>query len=128
MTDPSDILFELLGRYAKNECNISEADISRWTEGSVDAEEGVFDGIAALLARGYHERRYSFEFCDEVVNELYEPMISRQFLASSPPWPELYWSVFEAFDAGEFHRQPDKSDDPIAEFTVPAIADIVRGL
>lgn len=26
--------------------------------------------FAAELARGYHERRYSFEFCDRVVNVL----------------------------------------------------------
>lgn len=42
--------------------------------------------------------------------------------------PDLFWQVFSAFDAGEFHRREDKSDDPVAEHTEPAIADIVRSL
>jgi hypothetical protein len=128
MTDPSDVLFDLLSRHAKDGCRISEADISRWTNGLVEEEEVLYDGLAALLARGYHERRYSFEFCDAVVNELYGPMISKQCETPPPAWPKLFWRVFEAFDAGEFHRQPDKSDDPVAEFTDPEIANIVRDL
>ncbi|WP_423141695.1 hypothetical protein ACOYW6_12835 [Parablastomonas sp. CN1-191] len=128
MTDACDILFELLGRYSASESYISEADISRWTNGVVEREEVLYDGLAALLARGYHERRYSFEFCDIVVNDLYGRMIEKQLQTPPPAWPKLFWRVFEAFDAGEFHRQPDKSDDPVAEFTDPEIAEIVRGL
>lgn len=39
--------------------------------------------------------------------------------------PEPFFEIYEAFDAGEFHRKPDKTDDPVAEFTDPLLADIV---
>ncbi len=45
-----------------------------------------------------------------------------------PPWPKLFFRVYEAFDAGEMHRRADKSDDPISELTNPEIAEIVREL
>jgi hypothetical protein len=127
MADPSDALFELIRRYAEDEFHISDADISRWTGGLVEHEEFFYDSLAALLARGYHERQYSFEFCDAVVNNLYGLMIGTQLQTPPPAWPNLFWRVFEAFDAGEFHRKPDKSDDPIAGFTDPEIANIVLG-
>ena len=40
--------------------------------------------------------------------------------------PELFWSVFLAFDAGEFYASGDRSIDPIETFTRPEIARIVR--
>ena len=55
-------------------------------------------------------------------------MIKKQLSEPPPPWPKLFWRVYEAFDAGELHRKPDKSDDPVSEFTDPEIADIVRDL
>ena len=128
MIDPADALSELLGRYVGGKFQICETDIARWTGGSAGHDGEFYDGLSALLARGYHERRYSFEFCDEVVNDLYDYVISKQRGAPLHPTPNLFWRVFAAFDAGEFHRQPDESDDPIAEFTDPRIADIVRGL
>lgn len=96
--------------------------------GSADDEEKLYDSIAAELARGYHERRYSFDFCDRVVNDLYGQMITKHLNEPPPPWPKLFSRVYEAFDAGEFHRRPDKSDDPVAEFTDPEISNIVRDL
>lgn len=107
MIDPADALSELLGRYVGGKFHICETDIARWTGGSAG-----HDG----------------EFCDEVVNDLYDYVISKQRGTPLHPTPNLFWRVFAAFDAGEFHRQPDKSDGPIAEFTDPRIADIVRGL
>ena len=42
------------------------------------------------------------------------------------PWKErraaAVFEIYEAFDAGEYHRKHDKTDDPVAEFTDPAIA------
>jgi hypothetical protein len=124
MIDPSDALSELLGRYAGEKLQISKADIARWTGGSADDECKFYDLLARLLARGYHEQRYTFEFCDQVVNELYDLVLK----LPSPPSPDLFWHVFAAFDAGEFHREPDMSDDPIADFTDPEIANIVSNL
>ncbi len=128
MFRPTDILAELERRLSEDGRSTSEADIRRWTAGWSDSERQLYDDIGAELARGYHGRRYSFEFCDWVVNDLYGTIIKRQLTEPPPPWPKLFWRVYEAFDAGEFHRTPDKSDNPIAEFTDPEIADIVSNL
>jgi hypothetical protein len=125
-----EVITELQRRYALDWVQQApdQEDVAGWTEGSVEAELTFYDGVAAELARGYFERRYSFDFCDAVVNQLYALMISKQHLDPSPPWPKLFWRVYEAFDAGEWHRLANKSDDPIAEFTDPEIAEIVREL
>ncbi|QQV76565.1 hypothetical protein H5J25_14070 [Sphingomonas aliaeris] len=128
MLRPADIIAELERGYCEDGRSPSQADIHRWTAGARDDETQLYDDIGAELARGYHERRYSFDFCDRVVNDLYGTMIEKQFNDPQPSWPKLFWSVYEAFDAGEFHRKPDKSDDPVAEFTDPEIADIVQSL
>ena len=128
MRDPTDILAEIERGYSEHGRSPSEADVCRWTEGPSDNEQQLYDGIGAELARGYHGRLYSFDFCDRVVNDLYGAMIIKQSNEPPPPWPQLFWRVYEAFDAGEFHRKPDKSDDPVAEFTDPEIANIVRDL
>jgi hypothetical protein len=123
----SEIVIELQRRYvAENDGLVSDADISRWTQSATDTV--LYDALAAELAKGYHHRRFSFGFCDTVVNALYGCMIAKQLDHPAPSWPKLFWRVYEAFDAGEWHRSPDKSDDPIAEFTDPEIAEVVRDL
>lgn len=128
MLHPTEVLAELERRYLESHRSTSEADISRWTAGSLADEQKLYDEIGAELARGYHERRYSFDFCDRVVNDLYGPMIIKRCNEPSPPWPDIFSRVFEAFDAGEFHRRADMSDDPVADFTDPLIAEIVHSL
>jgi hypothetical protein len=130
MVPTGEVIFELQRRYALDWGHQApdQEDIAGWTEGSVEAESTFYDSVAAELARGYYERRYSFDFCDAVVNQLYALMISKQHLDPPPPWPNLFWRVYEAFDAGECHRLADMSDDPIAELTDPEIAEIVRAL
>jgi hypothetical protein len=130
MVHAIEVITELQRRYALdwNQQAPDQEDIAGWTDGSLEAESTFYDSVAAELARGYFERRYSFDFCDAVVNQFYALMISKQHLDPPPPWPKLFWRVFEAFDAGECHRLADKSDDPIAEFTDSEIAEIVREL
>ncbi|MDB5667272.1 MAG: hypothetical protein JWL74_222, partial [Alphaproteobacteria bacterium] len=123
-----DIIFELQRRHALGDgWSPCQADIARWTQGRIEAETALYDSIAAELARGYCEGRYSFTFCDDVVNALYHSMISRQAAEQPPaPWPKLFWRVFEAFDAGELASP--SVPDPIRTYTDPEIAEIVRDL
>jgi hypothetical protein len=130
MVDAVELIADIQRRYASDwdgQAPVQD-DITRWTGGLEEAEAALYDGFGAELARGYYERRYSFDFCDAVVNQLYGLMISKQLQEPPPPWPKLFMRVYEAFDAGEMHRCADKSDDPIAELTDPAIADIIGDL
>ncbi|WP_375271306.1 hypothetical protein [Sphingomonas sp.] len=122
----ADILAEIEHGYTEHNRSPSDGDILRWAAGSCENEQRLYDEIGAELARGYHVRRYSFEFCDRVVNDLYGSMIIKQVNKPSRVWPELFWRVYLAFDAGEHHSKPHA--DPVSEFTDPEIADIVRGL
>lgn len=102
---------------------ITEVDVARWA-GEYDGDRGqVFDAFARHLAVAFHERRLPFAFCDAVMNDLHTVISNADDMR-----PDLFWKVFLAFDAGEFHRRDDKSDDPVADHTQPAIAAIVADL
>ncbi len=130
MLETAEVMGDIQRRYAcdwKAQAPVQK-DIARWTEGVEAAETALYDSLAAELARGYSERRFSFDFCDVVVNQLYGVMISKQLRERPPQWPKVFWRVFEAFDAGEFYRSADRSDNPVADFTDPEIAEIIRDL
>ena len=128
MISAKDAVAELLSRFDTGDIRLTEDDLASWTDGAVVAEECLYDEVAAELARGYAERRYSFDFCDQAVNALYAVAIGGQMRTPQPPWPTLFGRVYDAFDAGEYHRHEDKSDDPVAEHTDKMIATIVSQL
>jgi hypothetical protein len=124
VTGVVEIVAELERQYVANELVPISDVIARWRGRSGEAELSLYDAIAAELARGYHEKRYSFSFCDSVINRLFAVLVSRE----QSSWPKLFKRVYDAFDAGEFHRRADKTDDPIAEYTDLEIAALVRHL
>jgi hypothetical protein len=82
----------------------------------------LLDEFAIRLAGEFSVDELSFELCDAVVNDLFG-VCTHQRLGDFPP---LFWEVYEAFDAGEFHRTPDQSDDPVANHTVPMIEEFLK--
>ena len=102
---------------------IKEADVAAWAEQYGGERQRLYDEFARYLAVAFHEGRLSFAFCDAVMNDL-EAVIS----TADDHRPDLFWQVYLAFDAGEYHRAGDKSDDPVADHTAPAIAAIVESL
>ena len=129
MFDISSVIMEIQRRYALDweGQSLTQADIVAWSGGSEQAQALLYDQIATQLALGYHEKRYSFEFCDVVANQLYGIMIVQQAGDSPPPWPKLFFRVYEAFDAGEFASPHSPPHDPVKTYTDPEIAEIVRG-
>lgn len=65
--------------------------------------------------------------CDGIMNDLWGSVLDS--IAGRPensvPVPYPFYDVFEAFDAGEYHRKTDKSDNPVAEHTDPMIAELL---
>lgn len=102
---------------------IREPDVELWAAENGGDRGLVYDAFARHLAVAFHQRRLPFAFCDAVLNDL-ETVITMADDVRS----DLFWRVYLAFDAGEYHRSADKSDDPVAEHTEPTIADIVRSL
>lgn len=103
-------------------------DVKRWAGSSVDDELSFYNELGAALARGYSERNFSFELCDTIVNGLYSALIEGQSRDVQQAWPHLFYDVYLAFDAAEWHRRTDESDDPVADHTDPWIAEIIARL
>lgn len=130
MIDIASVIADIQRRYAldwEGRAPIHE-DIIAWSGSSSAEQAALYDQVGAELALGYHQKRFSFEFCDVVVNQLQSVMISQQFRDPPPPWPKLFWRIYEAFDAGEFANPSLPPHDPVKTNTDPAIDEIVRGL
>jgi len=129
--DASTVLTELYERYESNpnadEWWPGDADVARWTDGTMAAEHTLLNEVAAELARGYAAGRYSYEFGDGVANGLWAVLINGLSRpgAAELPWPSLFNDVYDAFDGGEFRLA---AEDPIETRTKPWIAEIVARL
>jgi hypothetical protein len=101
---------------------IKKDDVARWATAFNGDREQVYDAFGRYFALAFHQQRLPFAFCDAVMNDL-------EWIASNTDdrRPVLFLKVYFAFDAGEYHRAADRSDDPVATHTVPAIAAIVAG-
>lgn len=73
------------------------------------------DGCALELARRYASGRVDFEVGDNLANVLFG------FSAQHVAIPNLLFSVFLAFDAGEFYPDAIRSPSPEERFTRPQI-------
>jgi hypothetical protein len=96
--------------------------LEEWAGGLPDAEVALFDDLAANLAKRYAAGEISFEEGDDIANQLWVLMIRR-----GGGWSHLLAEVYGAFDDGEWSHF-GKSDDPVREFTDPAITEIVSRL
>ena len=86
--------------------------------------EKLCDRVAYEVAHGYAERRLTFAFCDMAMDHLLRCFTNEYHL---PPSDYAY-SVFSAFDEGEYHHPAD----PLAAsaedlYTRPLIARILAG-
>ena len=99
---------------------VTESDLENWSVRSTLARNKLLDAFAFELALGFNENALDFDFCDRVVNELHGALNLQE------EEPALFWSVFLAFDAGEFYRDNDRNIHPVDRYTRPQIADIVR--
>ncbi|MXO58594.1 hypothetical protein GRI89_03435 [Altererythrobacter salegens] len=93
--------------------------VAKWTSN--------FDELGAQLACGYHAGNYAFWFCDWIVNVAEGFIIDLRIAHDGFAHPELFQEVYQAFDDGEWDHG-GKSNDPIVDYTNPAIAKIVNRL
>jgi hypothetical protein len=95
--------------------------------GAVCAEHGLTlgelcDAISRRIARGYVSGEFPFRFCDGVMNHLYSFMLLNHDMAP----PDYSYSVFLAFDEGEYqHRDDPEDSSPEELYTKPMIAEIL---
>ena len=82
--------------------------------------------FALYIANEYSERRLSFEYCDLAMNYLNTYMVCDLVIADGEWLPEPAYSIYIAFDAGEFVHQGDDVDTNSPEkYTRPLIDEII---
>jgi hypothetical protein len=86
----------------------------------------VCNTIAVTVAKRFNDSAMTFDDADGVMNALSGLMLGHAHVVESadPGLPEPAWSIFLAFDAGEY----DHGDgaDPIERFTRPLVRDALR--
>lgn len=101
---------------------LDNATIQRWCDQLNLTRGALYDAIALRLALGFLDNEFPFELCDAIVNDIHSVIT-----LGDANWPELFWRVFLAFDAGEYRHQNDGGDvDPVEKYTRPQIAEIVK--
>ncbi len=120
----SDPLLEMIQRVSENyEIRISDDDIIRWA-GTLN-NSNFYDAVGLKIASEYQEGRLSYTMCDTLVNELWSCVLRGFTGFKKNQVPPVFYDVFVAFDAGEYHRVPDKSDNPVAEHTDKLIHELL---
>jgi hypothetical protein len=94
---------------------LSLADIALYCEVSGLPTAQRLEACALELARGYASGSVSYEAGDNLANVLFG------FAAQHMAIPDLLFSVFQAFDAGEFYPDEIRSPSPEDRFTRPQI-------
>jgi len=100
---------------------LSNADIERWSADLAIPRLALYDLLALRLAHGFYQNEFPFSFCDCVVNDIHGVIT-----VADENRPDLFWSVFLAFDEGEYYHGNNRNEDPVAKYTRPLIAQIVE--
>ena len=102
---------------------LEEARAKEWCKAlNVSASE-LYDLIAEKLARDFHASKIDFDLCDTIVNDVYALIMH-----TKGRLPDLFNSVYKAFDEGEYDHGGANDEDPIEAYTQPMIAKIVKSL
>jgi hypothetical protein len=126
-TIADDIIATLKSRYTpglawtERQILLTDGDVEEWSRRAGLPSSVLYDALALRLALGFNSDALDFGFCDQVVNELHAIITWRDEVR-----PELFWSIFLAFDAGEFYHGGNRSIDPVEAYTRPKIAQIVQ--
>jgi len=121
-------LAELSSSYNKEtgRINFDRSSLERWRASTGQTKEALVDDVMIYIARGFHEGRLSFEFCDAVANHIFGHTISTLTLYCK--LSALGWDVFHAFDEGEFYHDGKRDEEPVEVYTRPKIARIIEKL
>ncbi|HEY7767681.1 hypothetical protein [Longimicrobium sp.] len=80
----------------------------------------LYNGLALEVARRFLDGRMHFDDADELANTLSAMMISDAAdHGDGFVLPQPAWSIYEAFDAGEWNR--GEPDDPVERYTRPLL-------
>jgi len=94
-------------------------DIDAYCAGSGLTLAGALDGVARAVAHRYAAGSLVFAAADSVMNYVFA------YASTKADIPAFMFSVFQAFDAGEFYPDAIRDPSPEDRFTRPQIASIL---
>jgi len=109
-------LLEMAELAAKSELTIE--DVEKFCQKENINTLQLYDDLAKYIAEGYAARKFNFEFCDIVLNQIWG--------ISNWNFPTYCYSIFQAFERSEIYtpEEFDKSK-PDEFFTRPLIEAIL---
>jgi hypothetical protein len=112
-------LAEMVARHAFDPPKqIKEVDVIQWA-GSITNHD-FYNMISLEIALRYQRGILDFSSSDGIVNDLWS-VLSIALAKGYADIPSSFFEVYLAFDAGEFYRTEDCSDNPEKDHTRPAI-------
>ena len=85
-----------------------------------------YNSAGLEVAQRFHNGSLSYAIGDAIMNDLWNLALDDLDDLDAQQVPEPFYQIYEAFDAGEYHRTSNKAEDPVAEFTKPMITEILR--
>jgi hypothetical protein len=84
----------------------------------------VCNTIALAIAKRFNDSDMTYDDADGVANALSGLMIAHVTREPEASLPEPAWTIYLAFDAGEYDR--GDGADPVEKFTKPLVRDALR--
>jgi len=107
--------------------NLSDEDVATFCEAEGLRREDLWNRVAVTIAKRFAAGTMSFDDADAAMNAIDAEMIEDALqVGNGYVYPEPAFSIYEAFDAGEFDR--GDGVDPVENYTRPRLAEILRDL
>lgn len=84
----------------------------------------LLNELSVAIAESYLERSLDYEFCDGVMNGIINAVVE---VGMTDDMPEPAFSLYQAFDLGEWIRSEDPpGTDPSEKYARPVVEEIIR--
>jgi hypothetical protein len=124
--DISNQLAEIAAGYALDPIRmITKSDVLRWA-GSL-TNHSFFNSISLEIASKYKDGSLDYDISDAMMNDLFGVFVAESAQGSGD-FPSPFFDIYLAFDAGEYHRKADCSDNPEVDYTKPMIEQILASV
>ena len=100
---------------------VEPSDIVAWTYRTGLDEVILLNKMGMALAKGFHEGRLEFWFCNDLVNDVWHYLLAADHLRDTQP--AIFCEVFYAFESGEITTET--VHDPIEFYARPLIAKLL---
>lgn len=90
------------------------------------APHDVLNELSVAVAEGYLQGSLLYDFCNGVMNGIINTVVE---VGMTNDMPQPAFSLYQAFDQGEWFRSNDPSEtDPSEKYTKPVVEEIMRTL